>query len=144
MNFYIYIALSVLFILACLYSAYQYYVYFVNKKESTNYLENKEFLKKASNVQSELYFFHTQWCPHCKTSMPVWENIQNSTRFKRFNIHFMSVDCEDKKNAALVEKHKIKEYPSFVLTAKGKNYIYDANLSSETLEKFIVAVYEKI
>ena len=56
----------------------------------------------------------------------------------------MNVDCDDKKNKALVRKHNIKEYPSYVLTANGKNYIYDANLSADTLEKFIIAIYKKL
>ena len=144
MNFYIKLSLIIGFALICMYSAYAYYKHFKKNQEEKSYLENKEFLKKASSVRSELYFFHTQWCPHCKTAMPVWENIKKSNRFKNFSIHFMNVDCDDKKNKALVRKHNIKEYPSYVLTANGKNYIYDANLSADTLEKFIIAIYKKM
>ena len=54
------------------------------------------------------------------------------------------LNCEDKKNAHVVKSFKIKEYPSYVLTAKGKNYVYDANLHPESLERFFQAVYKKI
>jgi len=144
MNFYIYIILVIAFIVLCLYGAYNYYQQYQKKQEEAQYMENKEFLKKATSIHTEFYFFHTKWCPHCKTAMEVWNNIKESSRFGEYKIHFIDIDCEDKKNKALVHSHEIKEYPSYVLVAKGKKYIYDANLSEDTLERFIQAVYKNI
>ena len=140
MNYFI----ILLFIIFCLYIAYKSYHHYIKSKKEKQYIENKEFLKKIGTVHTEMYFFHTKWCPHCKDAMPIWESIKKSSRFKPYKIHFMTIDCEDKKNHDLVIHHKIKEYPSYVLTAKGKNFVYDANLNSESLERFIKAVYEKL
>ena len=141
---YFYIIISVIFTCVCLYSAYQYYRYFQSKTQEKHYLENKEFLKKASNINSELYFFHTKWCPHCKDSQEMWDYIKKDPKFKKFSINFIQVDCEDKKNKGLVSEYNVKEYPSYVLQARGKKYIYDANLNDESLYRFLTAVYKQL
>ncbi len=143
MNFF-YILLILGFIGCCLYSAYSYYNKYTANMKQKQYIENKEFLKKANSIKTEFYFFHTKWCPHCKNAMPIWDNIKNSTKFGKYKVNFISIDCEDKNNDDVVKSFKVKEYPSYVLTAKGKNYVYDANLHPESLERFFKAVYKNL
>lgn len=143
MNFF-YILLLIGFVGVCIYSAYSYYQEHISNQKQKQYIENKEFLKKANSIKTEFYFFHTKWCPHCKSAMPIWDNIKKSTTFAKYKVNFISIDCEDKSNDHVVKSFKVKEYPSYVLTAKGKNYVYDANLHPESLERFFKAVYKNL
>lgn len=139
-----YIFLIILFSAVCLYIVYTYYNVMLKKKKESEFIENKEFLEKASTIDSTLFFFHTDWCPHCKDSMNIWKSIKTDMKFKKFKTAFVTIDCEDKKNQHLVEKYKVNEYPTFILESKGKTFIYDANLNPETLERFFISVYKKL
>ena len=142
---YIYIFFIVLFSLGCFYIAYSYYQSFKKSQKEVQFKENKEFLKKANEIESVFYFFHTKWCPHCKDAMSIWkEDIKDNAKFKKYKTFFTDIDCEAKENAALVEKHNIKEYPTYILVANDKTYEYDANLDIETLERFFVSAYKNI
>ena len=142
MNFF-YIILLILFIAACFYYAYTFYNNYMEEQNKKKFIENGEFLKNKNIVKSELYYFYTDWCPHCKTSMKIWKEIKIDNDFKQFKINFFDINCEDKSNKIIVKDFKIKEYPTIVLLLNDKKYIYDANLNKETLKKFILAVYEK-
>lgn len=138
------IGIAFLFVVGFCFMAYRYFSKIQIDSEKKKYLENKEFLKKANTIKSQLYFFYVDWCPHCKTAMNTWEKIQKDPTFSKFNVNFMTIDCENKKHKHLVSKFEIKEYPSYVLFAKNKKYIYDANLNSDSLNRFMTAVYEKM
>jgi thiol-disulfide isomerase/thioredoxin len=63
-----------------------------------------------------LYMFGTNWCPHCKTAKPVWDDyISNNENLKvgNYDILFKSVDCDAEKNIA--DKFNVKGYPTFKL-----------------------------
>jgi thiol-disulfide isomerase/thioredoxin len=143
---YIYIFLLFIFIISCLtvaYYQYKSYIKTVNKKNK--YVENNEFVDENHyNTNGDLFFFYTKWCPYCKESIPIWNDLSNKQKFKKFNLNFIKIDCEDKDSQTYVERFDIKEYPSIILFIDGKKYIYDANLSEDTLYRFLIAVYEKI
>lgn len=143
MNF-VYIFFIVLFTASCLYVVYTYYNKYLLKNKNTGFVENNEFLHKASTIETTFFFFHTDWCPHCKDAMSVWKDIMKLPSFKRFKTAFVDIDCEAKENRSLVKKYNVKEYPTFVLEADGKTFVYDANLKEDSLERFFVSVYEKL
>ena len=63
-----------------------------------------------------LYMFGTNWCPHCKTAKPIWDDyISNNENLKvgTYDILFKSVDCDAEKNIA--DKFNVKGYPTFKL-----------------------------
>ena len=63
-----------------------------------------------------LYMFGTNWCPHCKTAKPIWNDyISNNENLKvgNYDILFKSVDCDAEKNIA--DKFNVKGYPTFKL-----------------------------
>ena len=63
-----------------------------------------------------LYMFGTNWCPHCKTAKPIWDDyISNNENLKvgTYDILFKSVDCDAEKNIA--DKFDVKGYPTFKL-----------------------------
>ena len=140
---YIYIIVTILFVIGCSIFAYRYYKNYINQEIDRNFVENKQFLNSSVQVEAQLYMFYTKWCPHCKDAMTVWENIKSSQQFAKYKLNFMIIDCEDKTNEQVVMDFKIKEYPTYILVLNNKKYVYDANLQSNTLERFLTAVYKK-
>ena len=135
---YLLVGLSILFLVFTGYLIYKFY----NKKIKSNpldFIENKEHHNKKT-LNGELYYFYTEWCPHCKTSMPVWDKFSTGYNHEYYKLSFIKVDCD--KDEALATKYDIEEYPSVVLVRDGKKYVYDANLEPEILEKFINTIME--
>tara|TARA_B110000467_G_C18304626_1_gene473766 strand:+ start:277 stop:708 length:432 start_codon:yes stop_codon:yes gene_type:complete len=140
---YFYIIIGIFFSVCCIVSARRYYKYHQKTQEDVGFIENQEFRKKIKTIDSELYFFYTTWCPHCKEAMDVWQNIKKDPQFRKFKVNLMNIDCDAKENKGIVANYNIKEYPSYVLNINGKKYIYDANLNQDSLYRFLVAIYEQ-
>ena len=115
--------------------AYFIYKNFLLDKIKPNYVENKEFINK--NVDSvELYFFYTDWCPHCKSAKPIWEDLKNTTTMvNNVKINYIDVNCEKEKE--LAEKFSIEGYPTIKLVKDNQVIEYDAKPEKETLILFL-------
>ncbi len=63
---------------------YMYNHFFVN---STLYNVNRENLEnnENSNKTANLMLFFVDWCPHCKTAKPEWENLKSQYEGKNIN-----------------------------------------------------------
>jgi thiol-disulfide isomerase/thioredoxin len=115
---------------------YKRYVSSGNNK----YITNNEFNKQppSAMTNADIYFFYTEWCPHCKTAKPVWADFKEQMNGKKVNgisLHFIEVDCD--KDAATSDKFNVKGFPTIKLM-KGKQIIeYDAKPSVENLIEFV-------
>ena len=137
-----YIILIILFTFFLIYIAYNFYKK-TNKEihnKENSFLENKEFLH-GTKVTSGLYLFYTNWCPHCKDTLQVWNKISKDPVFNKY-INFVKINCENKKNKAYEDEFKITEYPTIILVYKNKKYYFDANLEEEILKRFLTHVYK--
>ena len=132
---YLYIFITLLFLIIGGYTTYKFI--YDKKEKSKKFIPNKEFeLKDKTN--GTLYFFHTVWCPYCKKSEKIWDEIKKSYTSENLKLNFIKVDCENNKKMA--SDYNIKEYPTIILVINDKRYVYDANLSELTLYKFLEAV----
>lgn len=118
-----------------------YYMFALLKKPS--YVANKEFTKingggsgGDANKHVDIYFFHTSWCPHCKTAFPVWNTLKaEKPSVNGITINYIEVDCE--KDAATAEKYSVEGYPTIKLVHGNSVIEYDAKPDLETLKRFI-------
>ena len=140
MNF-IYIILFVSLSIGSSFLAYTIFTRHQKANAQRSYIENNEFKNKKSTGKGNLLFFYADWCDHCQNSRPIWENIKKDNDFNEFNLNFIDVDGEDKKNKELLKQYKIQEYPTIILDENNKKFIFDANLTTETLKKFLSSVY---
>ena len=108
-----------------------------------NYVTNNEFSKNGGNggkaiTSADIYFFYTEWCPHCKTAKPIWFEFKKDMEGQTVNgvkLHFFEVDCD--KDSETSDKFKVKGFPTIKLI-KGKQIIeYDAKPSVATLHEFV-------
>ena len=89
--------------------------------------------------------FTVDWCPHCKTAKPEWEQLKAEYKDKKINgykVIFTDIDCT--KETAQVEKlmntYKIEGYPTIKLLKDGQVIDYDAKPTKDTLVKFLNTV----
>jgi len=120
-----------------IFSGIAYYIYTRYYKTTKTFTTNNEFVGVNSNViEAQLILFHTVWCPHCKTTMDLWNTLKLKPKYtQNYIITFTDIDCE--KESAYADTFDIKEYPTIILLKGDKKYIYDANLNEETLDLFI-------
>lgn len=140
-NIYIILLVS-LFVSGLSYLAYYIYSDSQKEKNERTFIENNEYDKKKNNKKDNLLFFYANWCNHCQKSKPIWENAKKDTNIQQFNLNFVDVNGEDEINRELLETYNIKEYPTVILERDNKKIIFDANLTSETLLKFLSSVYQ--
>lgn len=111
---------------------------------SRNYVSNKEFIKGSDddlNKTADLYFFYTEWCPHCKKAKPEWEQLKMEYENKQINgykINFIEVDCDQNKEIA--EQYNVEGYPTIKLVSGNQIVEYDAQPNKKTLEQYLATV----
>ena len=143
---YILLGLGVLVIIAVI------VYYFVYKPISTTpvvYSENSEHNTVGSsqnNKVSEIMFFYADWCPHCKTAKPIWNDIKSEYENKTINgykVIFTEVNCtEDNAEIEdLMNKYNVEGFPTIKLLKDGQVIEYDAKPSKETLTQFLNTVH---
>lgn len=132
----IYILLILLFI------AFAFYVYktYISPRISKNFALNKEFIKEgnANNNSADLYFFYTDWCPHCKSAKPEWQRFKDDYEnklVKDVEINFVEIDCD--KDTETATKFSVDGYPTFKLIHNNKIIEYDAKPEYETFKEFL-------
>ena len=90
---------------------------------------------------AELYLFKTDWCPHCKRALPIFESLNKEYDHKLVNGHrvlFRVVDCEQEPKIA--DKFKIEGYPTIKLVKGDQVIEYDAKPEKEHLVQFMSTV----
>ena len=68
-----------IFILLAIFIGLAIYVYnnYIAGMLDPNYVENNEFVDTNTKTFTEVYFFHTNWCPHCKKAKPIWNQLKD-------------------------------------------------------------------
>ena len=132
-----YILLLILFVGLGTYLGFRYYKDTVSIKGS-EFVENDEFKKHSGSSHASVILFYTQWCPHCKDTMKVWDSLRNIEFDPNLKLNYIKVDCD--KDKEMATEYDIKEYPTIILERDGNKIVFDANLTNQTFSKFIKAV----
>ena len=116
------------------------YVYnaYVSPRLNPSYVANKEFVEEGTQNEVELLYFYTEWCPYCKKSRPIWNELKekyaehgvNNTR-----VYFKEIDCD--KEEQMADEYKVEGYPTIKMVKDGQIIEYDAKPDLETLETFL-------
>jgi len=124
--------------------AFFYYFNYVSPKFKTSY-QIKEGEFNTPSKQAELLFFYADWCPHCKTAKPIWNEIktefQNRT-INGYNILFTEINCsnENAETEQMMNKYNIEGFPTIKLLKDGQIIEYDAKPTKDTLREFLNTV----
>jgi thiol-disulfide isomerase/thioredoxin len=131
-------------VVAAIFLALSIYMYrhYIKPSIRPSYVANREYTAGGEIGQTgknvDLYFFYTNWCPHCKNAMPVWKQFKSDMKDKTVKgtqINFIEVDCEKEKNIA--DQFNVKGYPTIKLVKGNQVIEYDAKPNVDTLHEFI-------
>ena len=119
-------------------------LYMYNNQTNTQQKENFENGSDDKRT-AELMFFSVDWCPHCKTAKPEWEQLKAEYKDKKingYNLIFTDIDCtkETPQIEKLMNTYKIEGYPTIKLLKDGQVIDYDAKPTKDTLVKFLNTV----
>jgi thiol-disulfide isomerase/thioredoxin len=125
------------------YAAVMYYNYL--KKVSKEVYESTTDNLQTADQQAEIFFFHTTWCPHCKTAKPEWDQLKselNGSAINGYKVTFTEIDCteETPEVEMMVQKFKIEGYPTVKLVKDGQVIEYDAKPTKDTMHEFLTTV----
>jgi len=122
-------------------SYYIYRWYSGDPSSSKQYVPNDEYDLTGGNEnkEAELIMFYTTWCPYCKKSRPVWEQIR--TEFDGNTINNVRLVCKDidrDENKELAEEYNVKGVPTIILVKpNGEQVLYDAKPDYDNLVEFL-------
>jgi len=94
------------------------------------------------NKETIIYFFHVDWCPHCKKALPEWKKFSTTYNNKEINgykLRCMDIDCtkETSDITEYINKYKIDSYPTVKLIRDGDTVDFDSKITNTSLEKFV-------
>jgi len=90
---------------------------------------------------AQLYLFKVDWCPHCKTAKPVFDEVEKELNGRPINgyvVTFKTVDCEAEPDMA--DKFKVDGYPTIKLVKNGEVIEYDAKPEKDKIIEFLMTV----
>jgi thiol-disulfide isomerase/thioredoxin len=137
------ISIAIIFIIAAIYA----YNKFAIPKLTTN--KFKDVANSDSRDKTaDIYFFHVDWCPHCKKAIPEWKSFSdeyNGRVVNNYKVVCHDIDCsEDSKDGPsakiqeYIEQYGIDSYPTLKMAlSDGEMVDFDAKISKSSLEKFV-------
>jgi thiol-disulfide isomerase/thioredoxin len=128
---------------------YMVYKNYIEPSINPRYKANREQVPVGSgssaNKEAEIMLFYTDWCPHCKTAKPEWEQVKaeyDGKKIHGYTIIFTEVNCTN--DSPDVEKmlntYKVEGYPTIKLVKDNQIVDYDAKPSKATLTQFLNTV----
>jgi thiol-disulfide isomerase/thioredoxin len=90
-----------------------------------------------------IYFFHADWCPHCKKAQPEWESFKQSTDGKMINgykVSCVNINCtneDDSKSNEYINKFNIDSYPTVKMVKDGKTIDFESRITTSSLDSFL-------
>lgn len=124
-----------------------YYMYSQYTNGNTVFHANRENIPKDenSNKTATMMLFYVDWCPHCKTAKPEWNDLKAEYDGKVINgytITFVEYNCtnESAEVSSLMDKYNIEGYPTIKLLKDNQIIEYDAKPTKSTMEQFLNTV----
>jgi thiol-disulfide isomerase/thioredoxin len=124
--------------------SYFYYINYIKPSKEV-YTINQEGQENEGRKEAELMFFHVDWCPHCKTAQPEWDELVSQYKDRQINgytVIFRDINCteETAEIESMIDKFKIEGYPTIKLIKDGQIIDYDAKPTKETMTEFLNTV----
>jgi len=123
------------------------YLKYVRPRLNAEYTANKEFVNVDSAAAEEekfatIYYFETEWCPHCKKSKPIWNEFkakfEDSAKINNYTLLFSEVDCDT--DEAKANEFDVQGFPTIKMRKDNEIIEYDAKPNANTLENFVKTV----
>ena len=140
-------------ILVIILAVISYFIYkgVSDSAKNPSYKANREHVPLGSDAagnigkEVEIMLFYTDWCPHCKTAKPEWEQVKaeyNGKQIHGYRIIFTEVNCTNESTDVekMMNTYKIDGYPTIKLVKDNQIIDYDAKPTKATLTQFLNTV----
>ena len=124
-----------------------YYFYYIAPQNKAQYKANSEHISndQPNGKNAELLFFFADWCPHCKSAKPIWNDLKAQYENKTINgykVIFTEVNCSEETAEVdkMMNQYNVEGYPTIKLLKDGQVIEYDAKPSKDTLNQFLNTV----
>ena len=67
----------IVFIIFVIIASYAYNKFYTKPNEVKNTGFGDVANSSTDPIEIIVYFFHVDWCPHCKTALPEWNKFKN-------------------------------------------------------------------
>ena len=139
--YYYYIISAIVIIIFLSVGFYWYNNYY--KKELNNNFKDVANTNNR-NLEVKIYFFHADWCPHCKKAEPEWNAFStqyNNTEVNGYKIICIDVDCTSdppsEDNKSLMKSYNISSFPTVKLLRDDTIIDFDSKITRTTLDSFV-------
>lgn len=132
----------IIFIIFIIVGYYTYNTFYV-KPDKTKELGYSDVANASTDkIEIIVYFFHVDWCPHCKTALPEWEKFKNEFNNKekgKYIIKCNSVNCTEETSdiTSLINEYNIEGYPTVKMLKDNNKIEFDSKITYNTLEQFV-------
>lgn len=122
-----------------------FYYYHFTPMMSVKYRSNNEKMETDNPTYVELIMFYVDWCPHCKTAKPIWNDVKaeyENKMVKGYKVLFKEVNCTDESAeiTEMMDKYNIEGFPTIKMLKDGQIIEFDAKPTKSNLEQFINTV----
>ena len=123
------------------YIGYYLYMEYIRKKDQIKGADDVANLKGAAKKNVLIRLFYTDWCPHCQSAMPEWNNFKSKYDNQLANDYLLTikeVDCSDEDSVRqLLNENNVSSYPTVKMYKNDEVIDFDAKISYDNLEQFI-------
>jgi len=139
--YYIIIAIVVIII----FSIITYYLYKSMYKKVNNNIFTDVANSNIRNRQVTIYFFHVDWCPHCKKALPEWNKFKADKNGKEINgyvIRCVEMDCTNETSdiTRAINEYNIDSYPTVKMLKNNQKIEFDSKITNTALDSFVVTM----
>lgn len=136
--YYYYIIAAVVLIIFVLVAYYGYTKFAADQKNKFKDVANAN----RRNKETIIYFFHVDWCPHCKKALPEWKKFvasHNNKEINGYKLKCIDMDCTSETSdiTEYINKYKIDSYPTVKLIRDGNVIDFDSKITGTSLEQFV-------
>lgn len=93
---------------------------------------NELVISGGGNNDKQIYLFKADWCPHCTSIKPIWEELEKENKDK---IKFITYDSV--KHAKEIVSFNIEGYPTIILKVGYKSFEYVGPHDKLSIKEFI-------
>ena len=135
------IVMAIVFLLSLLAIGIYYYYTYVAPKLKPGYNSHIEGMSNKA-PDAEILLFYADWCPHCKTAKPIWEEIKQKYQGKEVNgriVTFTEINSteETPEVSEMMQKYNVEGFPTIKLIKDDQIIDFDANPTESTLTQFL-------
>jgi len=97
------------------------------------------------NIEATVFFFHVDWCPHCKKALPEWNRFKAQNDGKQINgyiVKCVDLNCTDETSdiTRSINEYNISSYPTVKLLKDNQKIEFDSKITSTALDSFVTTM----